>query len=141
MAQLKNVAKASEELVDRLLKEFFPPRQPQKKQITGWKQTKNGRYYNVLLHDEETGIAVEQMAEAEKVSRQKIIVEAVALRKQHLQKSSKFDAVVELERYKSQGKISDFTSSEGIWLITLNDHQLEPVTPQGLQMFLRHLAA
>lgn len=70
-----------------------------------------------------------------------MITTAIAMLKEQRAKSINFNPVAELERYKEQGKISDYADSDGIWLITLGDgHSLEPVTPNGLPMFLRRLA-
>jgi hypothetical protein len=138
--QLKDVAIITQQLVDSLLKELFPKKPKTPKEVSGWKQGAKGRYYNVALHDEETGMAVEAIAEKEKISRQKVIATAITLLKEQRAKILNFNPVAELERYKEQGKISDYADSEGIWLITLNDgHEIEPVTPNGLAMFLRRL--
>ena len=50
--------------------------------INGWKHSKSGggRYYNVLLHNEEVGLLIEEQAQAEGILPQKVIAEAVALR-------------------------------------------------------------
>lgn len=71
-------------VVQDLIKEVLP-KQPRKKAtepISGWKQARSGgaRYYNVLLHDEETGLSIEQQAQAEGILPQRVIAEAIALR-------------------------------------------------------------
>lgn len=142
VAQLKDAAVITQQLVDSLLKQLLPPKtKATPKEVSGWKQTKNGRYYNVVLHDEETGLAVEAIAEKEKISRQKVIATAIALLKEKRGAIINFDPVAALEQCKKQGRISDYADSDGIWLVTFGDHDVEPVTPQGLQMFLRRLAA
>jgi len=73
-------------LVQDLIKELLPKQSRKKpsEPISGWKQSRSGggRYYNLLLHDEETGMLIEGQAESEGVLPQKIIEEAVALRAQ-----------------------------------------------------------
>lgn len=74
-------------VVQGLIGELLPS-QPRKKPITlfsGWKQSRSGgaRYYNVLLHDEATGLSIEQQALAEGILPQRVIAEAVAIRAKH----------------------------------------------------------
>lgn len=79
VGRLRNVAIITQQLVDSLLKELFPPKPKAAKEATGWKQTRNGRVFSVNLHDEQTGMDIERIAEEEKISRQKVIVTAIAL--------------------------------------------------------------
>jgi len=86
VAQLQEMQDITQQLVEELLKENRrAPRKPKQDPISGWKQNRvsGGRYYNLLLHDEETGMLIEGQAESEGVVPQKIIAEAVVLRAQH----------------------------------------------------------
>lgn len=71
----------------KLIRELLPKLSRKKPDSNdqGWKQCHSGggRYYNVLLHDEETGLSIEQQAEVEGILPQRVIAEAVALRAQH----------------------------------------------------------
>ncbi len=85
--RLRESALITPNLVQELIKGLLP-KQTQKKPsepISGWKQARSGggRYYNLHLHDEETGLLIEGQAESEGVLPQRIIAEAVALRAQH----------------------------------------------------------
>ena len=85
--RLRESAHITPNLIQELIKELLPKptRKNSKEQISGWKQARSGggRYYNLLLHDEETGLSIEQQAEIEGILPQKVIAEAVALRAQH----------------------------------------------------------
>ncbi len=83
--QLRSHLDITPKLVQDLVKELLPKptRKKSTEPISGWKQARpgGGRYYNLLLHDDEqTGLAIEQQAETEGTLPQKIIAEAVALR-------------------------------------------------------------
>jgi len=74
-------------LVQDLIKELLtkPTRKKPSEPISGWKQSRSGggRYYNLHLHDESTGLSIQQQAEIEGILPQDVIAEAVALRAQH----------------------------------------------------------
>jgi len=74
-------------LVQDLIRELLPKptRKKASEPISGWKQTRSGggRYYNLHLHDESTGLSIQQQAENEGILPQEVIAEAVALRAQH----------------------------------------------------------
>lgn len=95
VAQLRKVQNITQQLVEQLIKENRPARKPKQNPISGWKQNRSGggRRYEVILHDEETGLSIEHQAEAEGVLPQKVIAEAVALREKR--KSSSFVQVNE----------------------------------------------
>lgn len=80
--QLRPMPCITQELVERLIKENRLSRKPkpQSDPITGWKQNKSGggRHYNVLLHDEDTGVKIEDLAQKQNVLPQKVVAEAVS---------------------------------------------------------------
>ena len=82
VVRLQEMGEFSQELVERLMKESRLPRQRTQPQppITGWKHNPSGggRYYQVLLHDEETGVKIEEMAEQQQVLPQRVIANAIA---------------------------------------------------------------
>jgi len=80
--QLREVEDITQQLVEQLIKETKKPRIPKQDPISGWKQNRSGgaRRYEVILHDESTGLSIEQQAEAEAILPHKVIEEAVALR-------------------------------------------------------------
>ena len=80
--QMRDMAEVTQAHVEQLMKAVRPAKKPQSTNpVTGWKQCPSGggRYYNVLLHDEQAGVSIEQQAEAQGVLPQKIIAEAIAL--------------------------------------------------------------
>lgn len=84
VAQLREMPVISQELVEQLMKQSRSARKPLQEPISGWKQCRSGggRYYNLLLHDEHTGLLIQEQALAEGVLPQRIIADAVALRAQ-----------------------------------------------------------
>lgn len=82
VAQLREVKDITQQLVEHLIKENRIVRSPKQDPITGWKRNRagGGRRYEVILHDEVTGLSIEQQAEAEGVLPQRVIAEAVAAR-------------------------------------------------------------
>lgn len=78
---LREIPDITQELVEQLMKQSRSPRKPLRNPISGWKQSRSGggRYYNVLLHDERTGLLIEEQAEAEGILPQQVIAQAVAL--------------------------------------------------------------
>lgn len=84
VAQLREVENITQELVEQLIKENRPPKKPKQDPISGWKQNRSGggRHYNLNLHDEETGLSIEQQAETEGILPQRVVREAVALRRE-----------------------------------------------------------
>jgi len=80
--QLREVQDITQQLVEQLIKDTRKPRKPKQEPISGWKQNRSGgaRRYEVILHDEQTGLSIEQQAEAEAILPHKVIEEAVALR-------------------------------------------------------------
>lgn len=81
--QLRDVQDITQQLVEQLIKETRAPRQVKSDQSFGWKLNRSGgRRYEVILHDEQTGVSIEQQAQAEQVLPQRVIAEAVALRAQ-----------------------------------------------------------
>lgn len=104
VAQLREVQDITQELVEQLIKQNRPARKPKQDPISGWKQNRVGgtRRYEVILHDEVTGLLIEQQAEAERILPQKVIAEAVALLAQ--QKSADLEGTVsELETNPQRG--------------------------------------
>lgn len=104
VAQLREVQDITQELVEQLIKQNRPARKPKQDPISGWKQNRVGgtRRYEIILHDEVTGLLIEQQAEAEKILPQKVIAEAVALLAQ--QKSADLEGTVsELETNPQRG--------------------------------------
>ena len=80
--QMRDMAEVTQAHVEQLMKAVRPAKKTQSTNpVTGWKQCPSGggRYYNVLLHDEQAGVSIEQQAEAQGVLPQKIIAEAIAL--------------------------------------------------------------
>lgn len=75
VAQLRETENITQELVEQLIKENRLPRKPMQDPITGWKQNRSGggRHYEVVLHDEETGLAIERQAEAEGILPQRVV--------------------------------------------------------------------
>lgn len=84
VATVREMADISQELVEQLMKQSRSPKKPQEDPISGWKQSRSGgsRYYNVLLHDEHTGLLIEEQAQAEGILPQQVIASAVAQRAQ-----------------------------------------------------------
>lgn len=87
VAKLREQPVITPQVVEDLIRELLPKQSRKKRPdaISGWKQSQSGgtRYYNVILHDEETGLSVEQQAEAEGILPQRVIAEAVAARYKH----------------------------------------------------------
>lgn len=87
VARLRSQPVITPKLVQDLIDELLPKltRKKPGEPISGWKQCRSGggRYYRVELHDEETGLSIEQQALSENLLPQKVIAEAVALRAQH----------------------------------------------------------
>lgn len=83
--QLRSAQNITQQLVEQLIKENRPARKPKQDPISGWKQNRFGgtRRYEVILHDEDTGVSIEQQAEAEGILPSRVIAEAVALRAKH----------------------------------------------------------
>jgi hypothetical protein len=87
VAALREQPVITPKVVQDLIRQVLP-KQPRKKtesDISGWKRNTRGggRHYEVLLHDETTGLSIEQQAQAEGILPQKVIAEAVALRAKH----------------------------------------------------------
>ena len=82
VARLRETKDITQQLVEELIKQNRPERKPKQDPISGWKQNRVGgtRRYEVILHDEETGLSIEQQAEESGVLPQRVIAEAVALR-------------------------------------------------------------
>ncbi len=83
VGQLREMQDITQQLVEELIKENRASRKPKQDPISGWKQNRAGggrRYEVILLHDEETGLSIEQQAEAEGTLPHKVLAEAVALR-------------------------------------------------------------
>lgn len=82
VAKLRELPKLTQTLVEQLMKEYrlARVRKPQES-VTGWKRNRSGggRHYQILLHDEETGIKIEQIAQEQQVLPQRVIKEAIAL--------------------------------------------------------------
>ena len=82
VVKLRELPELTQTLVEQLMKEcrLARARKPQES-VTGWKrnQSGGGRHYQILLHDEETGIKIEQIAQAQQVLPQRVIKEAIAL--------------------------------------------------------------
>ena len=82
VARLREMTNITQELVERLMKESRPSQKPKEQTapVTGWKQNKSGggRHYNILLHDEQTGIKIEDLAQKQKTLPQTVIIDAVA---------------------------------------------------------------
>jgi len=83
--QLRDAGDITQQLVEQLIKEARKPRASKQDPISGWKSNRagGGRRYQVSLHDEKTGLSIEQQAYSEGILPQKVIAEAVALRAQH----------------------------------------------------------
>jgi len=84
VAQLRETNNITQELVEQLIQQTRVPRAPKQNPINGWKQNRagGGRRYEVILHDEDTGVLIEQQALSERILPQRVIAEAVALRAQ-----------------------------------------------------------
>lgn len=85
VAQLREMRDITQQLVEQLIKEIRKPKVAKQNPINGWKQNRSGggRRYEVILYDENTGLSIEQQAEAEKILPQRVIAEAIALRAEH----------------------------------------------------------
>ena len=83
VAQLRSESVITHKRVQELIKELLPQpgQKPQQAPITGWKQcgSGGGRYYQVQLHDEQTGLMIEQQAKALGILPQRVIKDAIAL--------------------------------------------------------------
>lgn len=79
VAKLRETPELTQKLVEQLMKECRPARKLQIP-VTGWKRNPSGggRHYQIVLHDEETGIKIEQIAQEQRVLPQRIIKEAMA---------------------------------------------------------------
>jgi len=84
VGQLRETNNITQELVEQLIQQTRVPRAPKQDPINGWKQNRagGGRRYEVILHDEEAGLLIEQQALSEGILPQRVIAEAVALRAQ-----------------------------------------------------------
>jgi hypothetical protein len=86
VASLREQAVITPKIVQDLISELRSKQSRKKLDNTtsGWRQCRSGggRYYNILLHDEETGLLIEQQAETEGVLPQRVIKEVIALRSQ-----------------------------------------------------------
>lgn len=81
VAKLHAIPSCTQELVERLMKECRLPKEPkQQNPISGWKQNQSGggRHYCVLLHDEVTGIKIEELATWQRLLPQRVIAMAIA---------------------------------------------------------------
>lgn len=80
--KLRSLSQITQTEIEQTMKEARPPRAPRQEPTSGWKQMPSGggRYYNLLLHDEETGVSIENQAQAEGLTQQHIVKEAVTLR-------------------------------------------------------------
>ena len=105
VAQLREIPEISQELVEQLMKSVRVVA-PKQDRISGWKRCRSGggRYYNVLLHDERTGLLIEEQAEAQGVLPQKVIADAVALLAQHDASEIQPDeyALAQIEEFKQE---------------------------------------
>ncbi len=83
--QLRSAQNITQQLVEQLIKENRPARKPKQDPISGWKQNRFGgtRRYEVILHDEDTGVSIEQQAKAEGILPSRVIAEAIALLAKH----------------------------------------------------------
>lgn len=106
VATLREMADISQELVEQLMKQSRSHRLPLQNPISGWKQSRSGgsRYYNVLLHDEHTGLLIEEQAQAEGILPQQVIASAVAARAQ--QKTAQFqpdeDTLAQMQEFQAE---------------------------------------
>lgn len=80
--KLRSLPQITQTQIEQMIKEVRPPRVPRQEPTSGWKQMPSGggRYYNLLLHDEETGVLIEEQAQAEGLTQQHIVKEGVRLR-------------------------------------------------------------
>ena len=80
--QLQEMQDITQESVEQLMKQARPTHKPKQQSapVTGWKQNASGggRHYQILLHDDETGIKIEQLAQDQKVLPQRVITDAIA---------------------------------------------------------------
>ena len=85
VAQLREVAEITNELVEELVKDNRTPKKPKQEPISGWKRSRSGggRYYNLLIHSEEVGLSIETQAADENILPFRVIEEAIALRAIH----------------------------------------------------------
>jgi hypothetical protein len=83
--KLREMPDLTQQKVEQLMKQCRDRKKPSVQYGSGWKQCRSGggRYYNILLHDEHTGMSIEQQAQNEGVLPHKIIADAVAKRAQH----------------------------------------------------------
>lgn len=86
VAKLREQPVITPQVVQDLIKELLPKqfREKSDEPISGWKQCRSGggRYYNVLLHNEDVGLLIEEQAQTEGILPQKVVEEAIALRSQ-----------------------------------------------------------
>lgn len=98
VAKLREQSVITAKLVQDLIKELLPKQFGKKPDsaISGWKQCRSGggRYYNILLHNEEVGLLIEEQAQAEGILPQKVIEEAVTLLSQHKSSSIQLNGYV-----------------------------------------------
>lgn len=75
VARLRETQDITQQLVEQLIKETRSPRKAKQDPISGWKRNRTGgtRRYEVILHDEATGLEIEQQASAEGILPQKVI--------------------------------------------------------------------
>lgn len=82
VTKLRELPELTQTLVEQLMKEYRLARvRKPRESVTGWKrnQSGGGRHYQILLHDEETAIKIEQIAQEQQVLPQRVIKEAIAL--------------------------------------------------------------
>ncbi len=114
VARLQEYLEITPRLVQELIQELLPKKSRKQpgEPISGWKQARSGggRYYNVLLHDEESGVLIEQQAEAEGILPQMVIAQAVALRAQQKSSPVSPDASVASETEEIQTVVKQLSS-------------------------------
>lgn len=82
VALLQEQPVITSKLVQDLIKELLPKSKKKiVRPISGWKRCPSGggRYYQVHLHDEQTGLMIEQQAQELGILPQKVIAQAIAL--------------------------------------------------------------
>lgn len=79
--KLRDMADITQVVVEQLMKEVrsLKPASP-KEPVTGWKQMPSGggRYYVLNLHDEETALKIQRLAQEQAITPQQVVKEAVA---------------------------------------------------------------
>ncbi len=84
---LLKLPQITQEKVRSLIEATRKPKQPKSEKPSIWRQTTNGGRYCQIppIHDQETGVTLQQMMDEEGLTAQRIVTEAIALRQAYIE--------------------------------------------------------